>query len=260
MKKILFFFLAILIVISCNEKKQEVSKNADVLADNLKGKVEKTTETDYKVDSSGKIGDQDSCCVVNVNYDEKGYISTYSSDDKYGSKKEAEVFTHNDNGTMKSVKNTKNGTPASTISIQIDKDGKYTSAQETDSTNKLSAYYTDLSENDYGQLTSLKKYRPDSTLESSMTSTYDKQIFKGNEVKDSVGKVTYSSTVKVDDKNNVIERATKTVTKDSTINKVTIYKYTTFDDNGNWTERTELDENGKPVKITKRVITYYKEK
>ena len=259
MKKVLFFFLAILFVISCNEKKQEVPKNADVLVDNLKGKVDETTETDYKTDSTGKIGEQDSCCVINVKYDEKGYISAYSSAHKNGSEKEEEIFIHNDNGTMKSLKNTKNGTPVSAISIQIDKDGKYKTAQETDSTNKLSAYYTDLTENDYGQLTSLKKYKPDSTLESSMTSTYDKQFFKSNEVKDSVGKVTYSSTVKLDDKNNVIQRATKTVTKDSTINKVTTYKYISFDDNGNWTQRTEMDENGKPVKITKRVITYYKE-
>ena len=259
MKKILFFFLAVLFLISCNEKKQEVSKNADVLVDNLKGKVEQTTETDYKVDSSGKMGEQDSCCIVNAKYDEKGYILSYSSEDKNGANKESEVFTHNDNGTMKSIKNTKNGKPVSSISIQTDKDGKYTTAQESDSMNKLSSYYTDLSENDYGQLTSLRKFKADSTLESSMTSTYDKQIFKGNEVKDSVGKVTYSSTVKLDDKNNVIERATKTVTKDSTINKVITYKYTSFDDKGNWTERTETDENGRPVKVTKREITYYKE-
>jgi hypothetical protein len=31
-----------------------------------------------------------------------------------------------------------------------------------------------------------------------------------------------------------------------------------MDGTGNWTERTQTDENGKPVKITKREITYYK--
>lgn len=259
MKKISFLAITILIACSCNQKKQEVSKNADVLADNLQGKVEQTTETDYKTDSTGKIGEQDSCCVVTVKYDEKGYITEYTSDDKAGTKKEKEVFTHYDNGAMKGLKNTKNDKLIATISIQTDKDGKYVGAQESDSIGKLSFYYNGFAETDYGQLTSLKKYHPDSTLASTMTSTYDKQLFKSNEVKDSVGKLTYSSAVKLDDKNNVIERAAKTVTKDSTTDKVTRYKYNSFDDKGNWTERTEMDESGKPVKITKREITYYKD-
>lgn len=37
------------------------------------------------------------------------------------------------------------------------------------------------------------------------------------------------------------------------------YKYDSFDDKGNWTQRTQSDENGKPEKITKREITYYKD-
>jgi hypothetical protein len=51
----------------------------------------------------------------------------------------------------------------------------------------------------------------------------------------------------------------KTTTKDSTTNKITKYRYDSYDDKGNWTQRTETDENGKPVKIVKRTITYYKE-
>ncbi len=251
--------MAIVIAFSCNQKKAEAPKNADVLADNLKGKVEQTTETDFKTDSTAKIGERDSCCVATVKYDEKGYISEYTSDNKAGTKKEEESFTHYDNGAMKSLKNTKNNKPVSIISVQIDKDGNYSGAQESDSTEKMKFYYTDLKQNDYGQLTSFKQFKADSTLNSTMTSTYDKQIFKGNEMKDSVGKVTYSSSVKLDDKNNVTERDEKTVTKDSTTDKVTSYKYDSFDDKGNWTQRTEMDKNGKPVKITKREITYYKD-
>ena len=66
------------------------------------------------------------------------------------------------------------------------------------------------------------------------------------------GKETYSSKIKLDDKNNVIENATKEVTKDSTTNKTTKYRYDSYDDTGNWTQRTEMDENGKPVKIVKK--------
>lgn len=259
MKKFSILSIAIVIAFSCNQKKQEVAKNADILGDNLKGKVEQTTETDYKVDSSGKMGEQDSCCVVTEKYDEKGYLTQYTSDNKAGTEKMTTVYTHDDNGAMKSAKGTKNGTADFSITTQIDKDGKYIGAQETDTSGKPGFYYNGISQNDYGQLTALKKYHPDSTLASTMTSTYDKQFFKSNEVKDSLGKLQYSSAVKLDDKNNIVERATRTVIKDSTTNKVTRYKYTSFDDQGNWTERTEMDESGKPVKITKREITFYKE-
>jgi hypothetical protein len=257
MKKILFFLTIIAVSFSCNEKKQKLS-NTDLSGDNLKGKVEQVTSTDYKVDSSGKVGEQDSCCVVKVNYDEKGYLTGYSSADKSGANVEKGDYSHYDNGTMKDVKMSKNGKPTSSVSIKIDNDGKYSGAEEFDSANKLQFYYTDLKQNDYGGLTGLKQYKPDSTLKSTMTNTFDNAINTGNESKDSSGKVVFSSSQKLDGNKNVIEETTKTVTKDSTINKVTKYKYDSMDGTGNWTERTQTDANGKPVKITKREITYYK--
>jgi hypothetical protein len=140
----------------------------------------------------------------------------------------------------------------------VGKDGNYSGARSFDSTGKMDSYYTDLTSNDYGQLTSFRQFKPDSILKMSVTSTYAKQLFTGNSVKDSSGKETYSSKITLDDKNNVIENTTKEVTKDSTINKTIKYHYDIFDDKGNWTQRTEMDENGKPVQIDKRTITYYK--
>lgn len=230
-----------------------------MLADNLKGKVEQSIDTTYKADSTGKIGEQDSCCVITQKYDKIGYGTENISDNKNGTENYETAFTHDDKGNVKSVKTTKNGKLLTLISIQVDKDGKYSGAQSYDSINKMDSYYTDLTSNDYGQLTSFKQFKPDSTLKMSVASTFDKQLFTGNSVKDSSGKETYSSKIKLDDKNNVIENATKEVTKDSTINKTTKYRYDSFDDKGNRTQRTEMDENGKPVKIVKRTITYYKD-
>ena len=258
MKKISFLLIATL-VLSCNEsKKQEAPKNTDWLADNLSGKVEQVSETAYKADSTGKMGEQDSCCVVSTKYDEKGYSSEYSSVDKAGTDRVEGTFTHDENGLFTGQKFTKNGKPSSSLTVQID-NGQYSGAQEFDSTNKMNFYYTDITSNDYGRVTGFKQFKPDSTLKMSMTFTYDKQFYKGQIVKDSVGMETYSSKQTLDDKNNVIESTEKTVTKDSTINKATKYRYGSYDDKGNWTERTEMDENGKPVKIVKRTITYYKE-
>ncbi len=258
MKKIIFLSLIIAFSFSCNQKKQEYAKNADVLSDNLNGNVQQTVATDYKADSTGKMGEQDSCCVVTTKYDEKGYITEFDNNDKSGANKEIETFTHYDNGAMKDLKNTKNGNPVSSITVLTDSVGNYTMAKEYDSANKLKFYYTDISQNEYGQLTGMKKYNADSSLSGSMVSNFNKSIFTGNEGKDSVGKVIFSSSVKLDDKNNVVERDSKNVMKDSTVNKVVKYKYDSSDGQGNWTQRTELDENGKPVKITKREITYYK--
>jgi hypothetical protein len=257
MKRIILILAGIAFIFSCNEKKNQLNKNADVLADNLNGHVQQIVATDYKVDSSGNIGEQDSCCVVINKYDEKGWITEYSNNDKATPNKKSETFTH-ENGMMKDVKMTTDGKLSSTILIK-NQDGKYVSAQELDSANKLKNYYTDLSQNDYTQLTGMKKYNADSTLSSTMTNTFNKQIFTGNETKDSVGKVIYASTVKLDDKNNPIEISEKEVTKDTTKNTVTKYKYGAYDKEGNWTERTEIGENGKPKKITKREITYYKD-
>ncbi len=258
MKKISLIVFTVVITFSCNEAKKESPKNMDLLADNLSGKVEQTTETTYKTDSAGKSGEQDSCCIVTTKYDEKGYASGYSSINKAGTNNEEAVFSHDDKGSFTGQKTTKNGKPLSSLTVQAE-NGKPYGAQEFDSANKMNFYYTDITLNDYERLMGFKQYKPDSTLKMSLSNTYDKQFLKGTIVKDSVGKETYSSILKLDDKNNVIESTTKEVTKDSTINKTTKYRYDSFDDKGNWTQRTEMDENGKPVKITKRTITYYKE-
>lgn len=258
MKKVIFFLSVIAISFSCNEKKQETPKNSDWNADNLKGKVEQTTATDYKVDSTGKMGAQDSCCVETIKYDEKGYVTNYTSTDKSGAHVENQSFEHYDNGAMKEVKISKDGKQTGTISIKIDKDGKYSGAQEFDSANKLKYYYTDFKQNDYGGLTGLKQYKTDSTLRTSMSSTFDNAVRTGDESMDSSGKVVYSSKLTLGDKKNVIEAARKTITKDSTINKIIKYKYDNIDVQGNWTQRTEIDETGKPAKITIREISYYK--
>lgn len=250
--------MASLIGFSCSESKQETPKNTDLLADNLSGKVEQITDSTYKTDGTGKPGELDSCCVVSNKYDEKGYTSGYTSIDKAGTDKEEGTFTHDDKGLFTAQKFTKNGKQTSSLTVQ-NENGKPSVARSFDSTNKMDFYYTDITTNDYDRLLGFKQFKADSTLKMSITFTYDKQFYKGQINKDSVGKETYSSTVKLDDKNNLIETTTKEVTKDSTTNKTTKYRYDSFDDKGNWTQRTEMDGSGKPVKIVKRTITYYKD-
>lgn len=264
MKKISVVFLAAIIIFSCNEKKETVASSTDWSADNLKGEVQKVTDSPYKVDSTGKTGEMDSCCIDVAEYDSAGNIAKTISRDSKGNITREQSFTKYPNGLFKEIVTTEKGKVTNRISIQVDKDGKYTSAQEFDSTGKLSFFYKDIHQNDYNQLTSMKQYKADSTLKSSFETEYDKQIFKGQVNKDSSGKEVSRSSAKVDDKGNQIEFTnTRTMTdsathKDSTTTKTTKYRYDSFDDKGNWTQRTEMDEKGKPTKVIKREITYFK--
>jgi inorganic pyrophosphatase len=46
--------------------------------------------------------------------------------------------------------------------------------------------------------------------------------------------------------------------KDSTTTKTTTFKYDSYDEQGNWTQRTTFDDKGKATKVIKRTHTYYK--
>lgn len=263
MKKFSIVLILAFIAFSCNEKKEASTTHTDWMVDNLKGEVRKIVETPYKVDSTGKIGDMDSCCIDEIDYDSTGNIVKVTSKDSKGNISSEEAFTKYENGLFKEIINTKNGKVASRISIQGE-NGKYSTAQEYDSTGKLSSYYTDIKANEYNQVTSMKRYNTDSTLKSSFETEYDKQIFKGQVNKDSSGKEISRSSAKVDDKGNQVEFS-RTATekddktkKDTTTTKVTKYTYESYDEQGNWTQRTSIDEKGKPSKIVKREITYYK--
>jgi hypothetical protein len=259
------FLVMVIVVLSCNEtKKQEAPKNTDWLADNLSGGVEQTTDSTFKADSTGAIGELDSCCVVSTKYDAKGYSSGYTSVDKAGTDRQEGTFTHDEKGLFTGQKFTKNGKETSSLTVQ-NNDGEYSGAQSFDSTNKMDFYYTDITANDYGRITGFKQYKADSTLKMSMSFNYNNQFLKDQSAKDSSGKETSSYAQIFDDKNNVVESTYKQVKtdsatkKDSTITTVTKYRYDSFDDNGNWTQRTEMDKDGKPVKTVRRTITYYKE-
>lgn len=256
--------MALVLVISCNESKKETPKNTDWLADNLSGKVEQTTDSTFKTDSTGKIGELDSCCVTSTKYDDKGYASGYTSVNKAGTSKDEGTFTHDENGLFTGQKFTKNGKHMSSLIVQ-NKDGKYSGATSFDSANKMDFYYTDITANDYDRVTAFRQYKPDSTLKSSMSFNYNNQFLKDQSAKDSAGKEISSFTQTYDEKNNVIESIYKEIKmdsatkKDSTITTITKYRYDKLDEKGNWTQRTEMDKDGKPVKVVKRTITYYKE-
>ena len=243
-------------IVSCKTEEKKTAYN-DVFMDNLKGNVTKVETTPYKPDSTGKVGEMDSCCVFISEYDNKGYISKNIQKDKAGKVTTEDIFSHYENGRMKEIITTKAGKPAGKLTIVIDSSGKYTSAERFDSVGKKQFFYTDLTQDEFGHVLTGKEHKPDSTVNSSWKNTFEKQAYTGGESTDSSGKVVYKSTAKINNKGDQIEYNYTEIKKDTTITKNLTYRYDAADDQGNWIQRTEM-ENGKPTKVEKRTITYAK--
>jgi hypothetical protein len=259
MKK-LFLVLSVsgLLAACNNEKKAAAPKNTDLIQQNLKGKVQQFDEMSYAVDSTGKMGAKDSI-TNSQSFDEKGYQTKFGSKNAAGEVVNEGMATHYDNGQTKEFESKNKGKLAFKMVIELDSNGKYLRADNYDSSGKISSYYKDLSENEYGEVLKGTEYKPDNTMKSSFENNYDKDgHYIGSSGKDSTGKETFHSTVKLNDKGDAAEETTMTVTKDSTKNETVSYKYDSYDDQGNWTQRTTYNDKGKPTKIVKRTYSYYK--
>jgi hypothetical protein len=247
-----------MLIASCNQKPSSSNKSSnkpvpDAKNENLKGNVQQVEAETYLIDSAtGKMGKLESRTIEKYNDD--GYAVSYSNYNAKDSSTTLNTYDIDANGFFKGVKTTKNDKPLSSMTAVLDS-GKYTLATEYDSAGKVSTFYDDIVMNDYGQVVSAKGHHADSSLKMTFQNNFDSVYYVGGESKDSVGKVTYSSTIKLDDKRNPVQSDETTLTKDSTTKKSTTYAYNDWDNNGNWIQQTAT-ENGKPSKIVKRTITY----
>ncbi|MEO8860633.1 MAG: hypothetical protein ABI358_04375 [Ginsengibacter sp.] len=257
-------FAAILLIASCNEKKSESTipkAISDLAGENLKGDVTQVESDTYLVDSTGKVGPLDEKSIEK--FDSSGYSISYVNMNGKDSIKAKSKFEHNANGFMTSMETLgNNGEKKSAMTIDYDSSGKYDLAKSFDSTGKMDVYYSNITANKWGQVIGAKGYHPDSTLKMSFTNDFDSVYYVGGDSKDSVGKTTYSSKIKLNDKRDIVKLDETTVTvdpktkKDSTKNAVTTFTYETWDPHGNWIQQTSINEKGKPTKIVKRVVTY----
>lgn len=261
MKKILFLLLAAAVFTACsNEEKKttDAPKNTSLITQNLKGKVQRYEVSSSTIDSTG-ASKADSTKYVNE-FDEKGYQTSSVTKDLNDKVKQSQTFTHYEGGQVKGVvyKNS-DGKQTMKWEMTIDSNGKYNGATVYDSAGKVSSIWKELKENEYGQVTAGTEYKENGSVKSSFANNYDKAIYTGGIVKDSSGKETLRNTIKLNDKGDASEQTRTTVTKDSTKTKKFTYKYDSYDEKGNWTQLTTFDEKGKPIKVTKRTFTYYKD-
>jgi hypothetical protein len=260
MKKVFLIISTTLVLVSCSNDKKEtsVAKNSDLTGQHLAGNVKTFEETSYTPDSTGKTGAMDSCCIESSQFDDKGYNTSTQSKDSKGNVKNETTISHYDGGQAKDIVTMSNGKKTSTFSIEINKDGKYSGAKIYDSAGKMTSYYTDLTEDDYGAVTSASEHKADSSAKSFFNAEYNKGLQVNSTGKDSSGKVTFTYKAELDDKGNISKTTTTSVTKDSTTTTVLTFKYDSFDTEGNWTQRTTYNDKGKATKVVKRAYTYYK--
>ena len=260
MKSFLLFLSLTVVLLACNNSAKvdsaSLAKNSDIVQQNLKGKVKEFEEVSFTIDSTG-ASKQDSLISINQ-FDEKGYQPKYITKDSTGKIHTDQTATHDENGMFTEIVTITNGKQTFRLTTEF-KDGKYTGGKSYDSTGKQDSYYTDLSTNEYGIVYAGKQHFMDGRIKSTWDNKFDGPIYVGGTSTDSTGKVSYSGSVKVDDKGNAIEEVSTTREKDSTKTEKMTYKYDSFDDAGNWTQRTTYNEKGKPSKIVKRTYTYYKD-
>ena len=250
-------------LLACNstEKTGSKVKYSSLVSQGLKGDISSIEETSYKADSTtGKIGEMDSCCVSVTEYDENGNDIKSVSKDSKGNPSSESIVTHHPNGLFKSVANTNTAKGKSTggFETKIDDKGNYTWAGEIDSNGKGGIYYTNITQNEEGEVTGWKQYDKDSVFRQTGEAKYDKHLFMSSTNKDSVGKVKSTSIAKYNDKGEQTEYSYTDMSKDTTKTTVTKYTYDAHDEMGNWTQRTTWNDKGKATGIMKRKFTYRK--
>lgn len=241
---------------SCNETKDkaaEAPKNIDVLALNLKGKVKMIEETTTTIDSMG-VSKMDSLTRVTA-FDSVGYETESYTKDPSGNKVSEQMMKRNADGSFAEYSTFKDGKLMTKLVTEM-KDGKYTGGKSYDSTEKQDGYYTELVNNDYGQVIGGKQHFMDGRVKATFASKYEGPLFIGGSGTDSTGKTDYTSTVVLDDKGNPKSETSMYTEKGVAKTEMFTYSYE-YDTAGNWIVRTTINEKGKPTKITKRVITYF---
>jgi hypothetical protein len=231
----------------------------DLFFDNLKGSVEKVKEIPHSVDSNGKFGAADSCCVSILAYNKRGYRTMDVSEDALGNGMSGQVYIKRyDNGKPKEIQLMANGRVVSTLLATPTRDGNYGTARIYDTAGKLAFFYAEVEVNKYGKIISMKSFKPDSTLQQTIVNNYQEQIWVGGSIKDSSGKEVIATVITLNEKlypSEVVQ--TQPMNGHPSVTR-TKYVYDRFDGHGNWIERRELNDKGELRKIVKREIRYRK--
>lgn len=258
MKPVIIAALAVSLI-ACNndQKATAVRKNTDLIQQNLKGRVENLEEITVNLDSTGQL--KADSTVNTTRFNEEGYVTKYTSKDSTGKTILEQTISRNPDGTFSEAKNTKDGKQIYRLVTEVDESGNYTGGKTYDSTGKQDGYYKDLKTNEYGIVYAGKQHFMNGNIKSTFDMKYEGANFVGGASTDSTGKISYQGTVKLNEKGDPIEEQSTSRENDSITTKNLTYKYDSYDDKGNWTQRTAYNDKGEPTIILRRIFTYYKD-
>ena len=229
-------------------------QKSDFGFDNLIGKVETIVSTTVNFDSTGKATGDSTQTIGD--YDKASNIIKESSNDTSGVTTINEVFYYA-NGFCKEEKTTVNGMVKVRVTIDSVVKGQHTAAKVWDHTGKQVAY-CDAIYNEYGQVTRGKTFNMNGTLQFGWETNFDGHLYVGGSRTDSTGKIVFQGTQKLNDRDDPAEEQYTSVEDGVTTTTNLIFKYDSYDEKGNWTQRSTY-KNGKLKSVVKRTITYYKD-
>ncbi len=270
MKRLPILLALPLLAYSCSngepkaEETTEVEETVEMIRsdwanEHLMGEVKSFEQTPYTPAEDGSIGEMDSCCIVIEEYDENGFMTTDSEKNMAGEITEIGVMERTETGLFSSYVRTENGKEVFKRVVYRDDEGKSIKAVDTDSTGNISRVHTADKMNEYDQPVKGKSFLEDSTYVGTWSWDYIDGQRVGQAWVDSAGVQWIKRVGEVNDK-GWLSKATDTRMNDAgeEVTIVETYTYDSFDDMGNWTQRTE-HHDGEPFKVLKRSYTYYAE-
>lgn len=243
-----------------NVKEAEpIAKNSDWMTRHLKGKVKTIEQTSFTPDSTGQISEMDSCCIKLTSFDANGFVEMFSEKDADGANPMELKFERLEDNKFKSATRFRNGEMKWKRTTTYDENGNTLHAIDTDSAGQVTNYYSEITENEIGQVLKGKMHTADSTYLGTWSRKYIDGMRAGRGWVDSTGTELRNRTGELNEKGLLSKMTDYRVTEEGATTTVKTYTYDSFDEVGNWTQRTEYDEEGKATNVKKQTYTYYKE-
>ena len=269
MKQNLLFVLIAGMLFSCtnNTKKtvetereteeMVVAKNSGWATQNLIGMVQSIEETEYTPDAEGNIGDMDSCCVGTDYFNYEGYVVKYIEKDLEGTIGLESIIEYSENGRFASATDSRKGEADGGRYVTRDESGKTLYARDLDGSGAVKYYYTEMTENEIGQALDGKMFFGDSTFRGTWGIKYIDGTWAGRSWNDSSGTMIYNYTGELNDKGLLIKMTNvEADPEEGTKTTVSTFTYDSFDEIGNWTQRSEIEDD-KLIEVKKRTYTYF---
>ncbi|MFM9909737.1 MAG: hypothetical protein ACKVOW_10325 [Chitinophagaceae bacterium] len=221
---------------------------------NIKGNVTKLVTETYNVDSLGELGKLESVTIEI--FDELGYTIIDTTKNFIEKSEVVEFLIFNKNGSLSSSSTYENGKKQSKMLLKYES-SKCIAIEIYDSKDKLESYHNNIQQTEFGLLLSMNSYDKKGKLTMSHKNGYDSIYQISAASKDSSGVLVSEFKINLTENNYPENMLEISYYKDSTIKKYLSYKYEIWDKAGNWIQQTIFNDNGKPVKMVKRIFSYH---